>query len=509
MTTGPPLPRRGQFPILTSIRLSRTGRRPINCPIREIYLRLKHKVAKREQTKAAQVFNQETTVVEPGNALELHTSDAFANPLVKAMQLRLDIRKGSSEIVGKPGDNAIDRLNGDRVEIMGADGNRADIVFKFLQRLGSDRDEIGGEVEAEEVKAPKERSDGRLFKRKLEGEMRMKGLIDKSQSLFSEEFGTAKNDEIIRKADKPKVGLRQSKVELVKDNVSQKGRNDPALRRTLVYRKKDAVFKNPSGEKQPDNVENVTISDPLSNQINEQIVGDVVEASRNIGIDEPAEASVAEVDDSLNGLMLIATRPEPEGKVREDGFKNRLKQGFNHSLSDPVSDSGDAKRTQLPFPFGDVNPKQRQGLVLPPMLEVSHQSEQILLKVSLKHLDGDTIDASRAPIAFDGNKGLVHPGHINTTGQGMNFGRQSEPPKNLKKPGCWSTGEPRECQTGERLFRQSGLSKQERQRRRWASPRQGNILPQPSINPRPQAEKQQHFIGSSPSGQIRPLLWLR
>ena len=48
-----------------------------------------------------QVFNQETTIVEPGNALELHTSDPFADPLVQPMQLRFDIGKGSSEVIGK------------------------------------------------------------------------------------------------------------------------------------------------------------------------------------------------------------------------------------------------------------------------------------------------------------------------------------------------------------------------------------------------------------------------
>lgn len=108
------------------------------------------------------MFNQETTIVEPGNALELHTSYPFANPLVKAMKLRLNIRKGSSEIVGKPGDNAVDRLQGVQVEIVGADGNSPDIVLEFLHRLGSNRDEVGGEAEAKEVKATLKRSDRRL-----------------------------------------------------------------------------------------------------------------------------------------------------------------------------------------------------------------------------------------------------------------------------------------------------------------------------------------------------------
>ena len=322
-----------------------------------------HKVAEREQTETAQMLNQEPTIVEPGNALELDTSDAFANPLVKAMKLRLNMRKGSSEIVGKPGDDTIDHLDGVRAEIVRADGNSPDVVFKFLQRLETDRDEVGGEVEAEKVEATGKRSDGRLSKRKLKGKVREKCLIDKSQSLFSLKFGGAKDHEIIRKADKPKVGLRQSKVKLVKDNVSQKGRNNAALRSALDHREKDAVFKNICCEKLSDNVEDVTISDPKSNQVNNQIVVDVVETSRNIGIDQPAEAIIAELDDSLNGLMLIATRPEPERKVRERGFKNRLKQRFNDSLSDPIPDSGNAKRTLKPFPFGDVNPEQRLGTI--------------------------------------------------------------------------------------------------------------------------------------------------
>lgn len=272
------------------------------------------------------------------------------------------------------------------------------------------------------------RGDRRLRLGKLEGEVRKKCLIDKSQSLFSQMFGTAQNHEIIRKADKPEVGLRQSKVKLVQDDISQQGRNNAPLRRALVNSLEAAVLKNTGCEKLAHNVEDVTIGDPLGNQIKNQLVRDVVEAGRNIGVHDPSETLITELDDSLDGLMLIATRPEAKGKVRERGFKDRLKQRFNHRLSHPVSDGGNAQRTLLPFPFGDVNTEQGLRRVTPPLFEVSHQSEQILLKVSLKHLDGDAINARRTSIAFDGNKGLAHPSHINTTGQGMNFGKQSETP---------------------------------------------------------------------------------
>jgi hypothetical protein len=47
------------------------------------------------------------------------------------------------------------------------------------------------------------------------------------------------------------------------------------------------------------------------------------------------------------------------------------------------------------------------------MFEVKHKSVQILLQISLKHRDGNSINASRASIAFNGKKGLVHTGHIN------------------------------------------------------------------------------------------------
>jgi hypothetical protein len=106
-------------------------------------LRLLHKVAKREQTQTVQVLDKEATIVASGNALELHTSEPLADPLVQSMQLRFDIGKGSSEVVGKACDNAIDRLDGEQVEIVRADGNSPDVALEFLHRFLPDRDIFG------------------------------------------------------------------------------------------------------------------------------------------------------------------------------------------------------------------------------------------------------------------------------------------------------------------------------------------------------------------------------
>ena len=213
----------------------------------------------------------------------------------------------------------------------------------------------------------------------------MLDILNQSQSLLGLGLRRAKDQEIIRETDKPKVGLRQSQVKLMKNDISEEGRNDPTLGRTARNSVEDAILKHASREKLPDKGEDVTISDPLRDQVNNEVVVDIIEASRNIGINHKLETIIPKLNDGFDSLMLVTPRTEAERKVRESWLKDGFKQSLEDSLSDPIPDSGDAQRAELPFPFREVDPAEGLGLITPPLFKVSHQSGKILLKNGLKH----------------------------------------------------------------------------------------------------------------------------
>ena len=119
------------------------------------------------------MFDAKSSVVDFGNTLELHTSDAFANPLIKSEQLGLDVREGSSEVVGKARDSPVEGEDDFLVEIMRTNGLIPNIVLNFLQRLLSNGNIFVVEVETKEVEAKVERSNRGLFG----GELKMKLIL--------------------------------------------------------------------------------------------------------------------------------------------------------------------------------------------------------------------------------------------------------------------------------------------------------------------------------------------
>jgi nucleoid DNA-binding protein len=132
---------------------------------------LNHKVAERPQAKTMQVFDEQAAIIEARNALEFHTAKALAEPLVKAVELSFNIRKGGSKIAGKTGNNAVDLLNGELVKVMGADGKRADVILKFLQRHRSNRNMSGRKAKTKELETLKEGRELGFSGGKMKGEL--------------------------------------------------------------------------------------------------------------------------------------------------------------------------------------------------------------------------------------------------------------------------------------------------------------------------------------------------
>jgi len=63
--------------------------------------------------------------------------------------------------------------------------------------------------------------------------------------------------------------------------------------------------------------------------------------------------------------------------------------------------AGIPKGRNLPLAFGNENTSQRLRPECVTCFQVTHQGVEVLLEISLEHLNTDLINPSRAPIAFD------------------------------------------------------------------------------------------------------------
>jgi hypothetical protein len=103
--------------------------------------------------------------------------------------------------------------------------------------------------------------------------------------------------------------------------------------------------------------------------------------------------------------VTISSRPEAEGRIVKQPFKDRVQQASYDFLSNAIPDGGDTKRTEA-LAFWNEVATQWEGLKRA-ILEVAFQGREILGQVSLKHLDADPVDARRTAIAFDRLEGGV------------------------------------------------------------------------------------------------------
>ena len=124
------------------------------CPHKGNRPLLLYEAGQGHQTHTGDVLVRETSIVASADTLVLHTAKAHTNPTVEEMKLNPDSAKGRGEIMSVPRDNPIEFANGFLVEIMGANGKRANLVFEFLHRLLTNRDSASGDVKPQEVKTP-------------------------------------------------------------------------------------------------------------------------------------------------------------------------------------------------------------------------------------------------------------------------------------------------------------------------------------------------------------------
>ena len=114
-----------------------------------------------------------------------------------------------------------------------------------------------------------------------------------------------------------------------------------------------------------------------------------------------------EFQDPLDRHVTVAFGPEAVGVVVKDRLEERTEEEANHLLSNAIADGGDAQRTGVAVAFGDVDATQGQGLV-GPVLEASHQGQQVLFEIAREQLDADLVDSGRSSVAFDVPKSDPH-----------------------------------------------------------------------------------------------------
>jgi hypothetical protein len=105
--------------------------------------------------------------------------------------------------------------------------------------------------------------------------------------------------------------------------------------------------------------------------------------------------------------MAAAPRSEPIGIVVKNPLEERTEELANHLLSNPVTHGGDAQGTGFTVALGDVDTSERVGLVCP-ILQASHESQQVLFEIVLEEFNADLVDPSGASVAFDATKGVPH-----------------------------------------------------------------------------------------------------
>ena len=287
---------------------------------------------------------------------------------------------------------------------MRASGEQPYPRFEFLDRLVADGKPAFGNVEAEEIKALEKRDNFGLVLRKGETQLDAQEIINGSQSLFSVGVRATQDHEIIGVAHKAKARLCQMVVKQVKDDVRQKGRNDPTLRSAGSGRAEFEPIHHASREKLTNNAQDIAVSDVLRDAIEDEIMGDVIEESFDVSVHDPFIPGSVSCADSFNRLMRVAKRPKAKRELREKRLKDGFEKSANDSLSDAVSDGGDAQRTKIAIRFRNEDPAQRGGVKAAFMLEVKQQSSKIAVEVGFKSANADFINSGSAAIAFDSQK---------------------------------------------------------------------------------------------------------
>src|SRR5437867_3652414 len=149
-------------------------------------------------------------------------------------------------------------------------------------------------------------------------------------------------------------------------------------------------------------------------------MGEIIKESLNVGIEHHTQSLAVQNQQGADGLMSVPSLDVGKGMRVKPGFEIGRQEAANHLLGHPIANSWNAQRAHLFFILGNVGATKREGLKRS-FLQVLHQSQEILLKVGLKHLDADLVNTRFAAVALDGLKGLKQQRQRDTSGKRMSF----------------------------------------------------------------------------------------
>ncbi len=118
--------------------------------------------------------------------------------------------------------------------------------------------------------------------------------------------------------------------------------DDPALRGSYRRRLEHAVLHHTSREKLLDKAQDVPIGHFLGQGCHNDCERDVVEECGDVGIENDPIAVGMVRQHPLDGLMAVALRDVPEGRLVEFRFEDRGQESSEHLLGDPVPDHWNA-----------------------------------------------------------------------------------------------------------------------------------------------------------------------
>ena len=120
--------------------------------------------------------------------------------------------------------------------------------------------------------------------------------------------------------------------------------------------------------------------------------------------------------------MSITIWAKAERALSEGGFKDWFQERADNLLSHPVPNGGDAQGAQImAFTLRDVDSEERSSMVVAPVCKVQHESDEVVLEVGFKGVEGDPVDTRGAAITLNSFESAEHPRHIDTSGKGMDF----------------------------------------------------------------------------------------
>jgi len=149
---------------------------------------------------------------------------------------------------------------------------------------------------------------------------------------------------------------------MIENDVSQQGGDDTALRGTDVSRLKDTELHHARPKKFLDETKDVAIGDFGSHRLHNDLVREVIEEGFDIGVENDVETRVVEDQRASNSRVAVASGPEAEGRIVEQGFKDRGEERTNNLLSNPIANGRNAQRAELRVVLRNENPAERERL---------------------------------------------------------------------------------------------------------------------------------------------------